>query len=282
MKRRHVLLAGLLIACLTTAIEAQTRPSRAHSLPVVDQCPSLSSGIGADDAVGKAIEKLKSEESVQRLEAAKQLSQACDRRATDPLIDMLKDEDPSIRIAAVEALGKLGDPDSISSIALLTADPDWRVRKSLISSLTAFKDFYARNMVLNGIANPGGATITDINDMIVRCSAILTLNELKNVDFSRKAILFLKHFQESENPEIRQLADETMFALKDTRNGPAEIVGILKQMSSPDIRIWMAHWAGKIGLERARQTLTDLAAEDKNQTVRQTAADALKALDTKK
>jgi hypothetical protein len=201
----------LLICALFGASRAQPQAPPIKPQPIHEQCPALTAGKTADDAVTRAIAALKGKDAKTRTQAAQQLGQSCDSRAVDPLIDSLRDEDPLIRIAAVEALGKLGDPASVDHLIELIFDNDWRVRMALIGPMASFKPFKARNTVLNGIANPNGADITDENDMRVRCAAILTVNQMRDVQYSRKAILFLHFFLESKHENIRRMAEQTMY-----------------------------------------------------------------------
>src|SRR4029453_7517827 len=104
----------------------------------------------------------------------------------------------------------------------------------------------ARNGILNGIANPSGADISDVNDMYVRCSAILTCNQFTDVAFSRKAILFLYDFLRSKFPTTQQMAEKTLYDLKHTRNAATEFRAMLKGDHNPVLRRWAAEWIGKI------------------------------------
>jgi HEAT repeat protein len=268
----------LLVCALFATSQAQPQASPIKPQPLYEQCPALTAGKTADDAVTRAIAALKSKDAKLRTQAAQQLSQACDRRAVDPLIELLQDEDPLIRIAAAEALGKLGDPAAVSFLTDLISDKDWRVRMALISAMASFKIIRARNVVLNGIANPDGVDIADENDMRVRCAAILTVNQLKDVQYSRKAILFLQFFMESKHENTRRLAEQTMSELKNTRNGPTEMYALLKQHYYFGVRQWMASWIAKLNLENAREVLQDAAANDSDSRVRQAASEALKQL----
>jgi len=268
----------LLVCALFGASQAQPPASPVKPQPFYEQCPALTAGQATDDAVTRAIASLKGKDAKLRTLAAQQLSQSCDRRAVDPLIELLQDEDPLIRIAAVEALGKLGDPAAVSFLTDLISDNDWRVRMALISTMASFKIFRARNVVLNGIANSNNNEITDENDMRVRGAAILTVNQLKDVQYSRKAILFLHLFLESKRENVRRIAEQTMYELKNTHNGPTEMYAILKQHYYFEIRRWMAYWIGKLNLKNAREVLQDAAANDSDQRVRQAASEALKQL----
>ena len=272
----HFFLYSLLLSC--GCATAQTKAPDLKPQPIYEQCPKLIAGTATDDPVAKSIASLKEKDAKVRAQSALQLGQSCDSRAVDPLVELLKDEDATVRIAAVEALGRLGQPDSAEDLINTIQDKDWRVRLALISSLASFKSFRARNMVLNGIANPSGADITDINDMRVRSIAILTCNQMHDVSYSRKAVLFLYNFLESNHEPIRKIAEQTMYELKNTRNGPSEFAGILRQSSNPVLRRWAAEWIGKIGLEHCRQALEEAAANDTDPAVQRTAAASLNAL----
>jgi len=257
---------------------ASAQPAPIKSQPVYEQCKALNAGTATDDAVAKAISALKTQDAKARIQAAQQLSQACDKRAVDPLLDLLGDQDPEIRIAAIEALGKLGDLETTQLLIDVTGDQDPRVRMALISSLASFPTFKARNAVVNNIANPNSMDISDESDLRVRCAAILTACQLKDVSHSRKSILFLYGFLNSQHATTRKLAEQTMLELKNTRNAQNEMVAILKQSHDPQLRRWAATWIGKIGFAGAREALQEAAATDADPSVKQLAAESLKQL----
>lgn len=271
-------LCGVLLSALLSAGSAQAQPAALKPQPFYEQCAALKTGAANDDAVTRQLAALKDKAAPVRAQAAEQLSRSCDTRAVEPLIDALQDEDAQVRIAVITALSKLGDTTAVQPLVEVTGDKDWRVRLALISALASFKMVRARNVVLNGIANPGDADISDENDLRVRAAAILTLNELKDVQFSRKAIVFLYIFLRSRHAHIRQLAEQTMAELKHTRNAASEFGAILKYDHNRELRRWAALWIGKLGLEYNREVLQTAAASDADPEVRQTAAEALKQL----
>jgi HEAT repeat protein len=270
------LLAWVLVGVIN--VTAQTTTVR--SQPIYQQCQALSAGSSGDDAVARAVVALKDNDPRVRAQNARELSSACDKRAIEPLTDLLQDQDLSVRLAAIEALGKLGDPESVRALNELVDDKDWRVRLALVGALASFNTYHARNLVVNGIANPNGVEITDLDDMRVRCAAVLTANQLTDVVHSRKSVLFLHGFLQSKHEPVRQLAEQAMFALKSTRNGSSELIGLLKGSSNPEIRRWSAQWIGKLGIENGRDSLTEVAAKDPDTKVKQAAAEALKALNS--
>ncbi len=260
-------------------VKAQTQIPVAKAQQIHDQCASLSKGASTNDGVATAIAALKDKDPKARAQAAGQLGKSCDARAVEPLVDLLSNEDPASRIAAIEALGRLGDNSASDPMLEMTVtEKDWRVRMALISSLASFKTFRARNGVLNGLANPSGEDISDLNDMHVRCAAILTCNQLRDVQYSRKAILFLYNFLNSKFPTTRQMSEQTLYELKNTRNASTEFLAILKLDHNPELRRWAAEWMGKIGFENVGEALTAAAANDPDSKVKQAAATALAAL----
>lgn len=264
----------MIAACV---IAAQTRDPGIKSRPIYEQCKSLSIGNDHDETAAALI-SLKDKDPSVRTQAALRLGKSCDSRAAEALLTSLRDEEPTVRAAAVEGVGRLGPMDSAEELIELIEDKDWRVRMALISALASFKSFRARNMVLNGIANPSGREITDVDDMRVRCSAILTCNDMHDVSYSRKAIMFLYSLLQSKSEPIRKLAEQTMYDLKNTRNAPSEFVGILQQSHTPIIRRWAAKWIGEIGLEYGRPALEQAAAQDADPEVQKIATAALLAL----
>jgi len=268
------LLAGILASA--SCARAQGTPIK--SLPIYEPCASLVTGASQDDAVAKAIVAVKSTDAKARIQATQQLSKACDKRGVDPLLDLLSDPDTSVRIAAAEALGKLGDQESIQPMVDLLGSQNIQVKMAMVSSLASFPGFKGRNAVVNQVANPSGADISDEADMRLRCAAILTACQLKDVSHSRKSILFLNDFLNSQHAPIRALAEQTLLELKNTRNGETEMIAILKQSSNPVLRRWAATWIGKIGFTGVREALQEAAATDSDSLVKQSAAESLKRL----
>lgn len=239
------------------------------------QCPSLSESANAE--VLKQIAALKDQNAQVRAQAAAALGKTCDQRVISPLIGLLKDADPQVRVAAVEALGRLGDRTAIEPLIELAEDPDWRVRQKLALALCSFQVYQASYVALNVLAVPRDGVKTE-EEMRVKCTAILAVHQLTDVSFSRKAVSFLLTFLDDEREPMRKIAEQTMYELKNTRNGPHELVGILKQSNAPSFRRKAAYWIGKLGIERGRRALEDAAENDRDVGVRETAKEALALL----
>jgi HEAT repeat protein len=241
------------------------------------QCETLSPKPGAEAEVMRQLAALKDKEAKTRIEAAQRLAKTCDARAAQPLIALLKDEDPLARVAAVEALGQLGDRASIEPLIEAINDSDWRVRVALARSLCSFQYREASVFVLNGLGNPDGKP-KDENDLRARCAALIAVNHLRDVAYCRKAVTLLFGYLEDEREALRQVAEQAMLELKSTRNGKYELMGLLKQSNSPQLRRTAAYWLGRLGIQEARRTLGEASVGDRDARVRDAAAEALALL----
>jgi HEAT repeat protein len=270
-RNHHRLPGWLLLAACALMPVAMVRAQALYQ-----QCPELTAGAEAE--VTRRLAALKDKDPKARAEAARQLSKTCDPRVTEPLTALLKDAEPLVRVAAVEALGQLGDRAAVEPLIAAIKDEDWRVRLALGRSLCSFQYYQASYAALNELANPQDAKVTDPNDLRARCVALVAVLRLNDVRFGRKAVSLLFEFLDSEEPTLRQIAEQAMTELKQTRNGPPELIAILKQHNSPAFRRKAAYWLGQLGIERSRAALAEASIGDRDQRVRDTAAEALALL----
>lgn len=277
------LLLGLrpvLFSCLLALLCSSTALAQYNKTPALyEQCEAIAENAANTTSIAKATAELKSSETKKRLEALQALTKTCDPRVNDTLLGLLQDADATVRIAAVEALGKLGNQEAIDlMIEALLADKDWRVRAALGLSLGSFNVHRARNATLNVLVNTGNVKVTDEGDMRARCFGILVVNQMRDVRFSRKAISFLFEFLDHDDPKLRQIAEATAAELQSTRNGKHELVGILQQHNFPEYRRKAAYWLGEWKTAEARAVLEQAALGDRDASVQQTAKAALAKL----
>ncbi len=258
---------------------------------VAAQCASLTpAGSGADgkaaaggekDTLSQAISGAGEQDNQEkeRVGFVRQLGESCNQRAVRPLIDLLRDPSLAIRVAAIEGLGRLGDPESIDFLVDQAFDEAVEIRMALIGSLASFRYQKAKTTILNSIAHPGGKEITREDELRVRGVAILTLNNISDNTYCYKAITFLHDLGETKNPALLKVIDEIFTALTQTRNGTREMIGILKRHSSPMMRIWMAQRMGSLRLAEARDALSEIAANDRDPQVRGEAEAAIRMID---
>lgn len=269
-------LASLLLMLLCSSL-VLAQYSKTPAL--YEQCEAITENANNTTSIAKATTALKSVEAKTRIEAVQALAKTCDIRTANTLLNALRDEDATVRIAAAEALGRLGSRDAIEPmIEVLLADKDWRVRAALGLALGSFNVHAARNATLNVLVNTGNVKVTDEGDMRARCFGILVVNQMRDVRFSRKAVSFLFEFLDHDDPKLRQVAEATAVELQHTRNGKHELVGILQQHNFPEYRRKAAYWLGEWHAAEARAALEQAALGDRDASVQQTAKAALAKL----
>jgi HEAT repeat protein len=275
-KKKLLFVCSVICVCSVISLFTQAKqPPAPRSLPLYDQCSSLR--INPEISVSA----LQDKDPQKRAEAMGRVAEGCDSRAVEPLIAALKDADVSVRIAAVEALGRLGDRNALEALIEAIDDPDWRIRLALGRSLCSFQIHRASYAVLNSLVNPGDRRITEEGDLRARCQGILEINQLRDVGFSRKAVGFLFRFLDDDREKFRRIAEETMMELKRTRNGPHELIGVLKQNNQPEFRRKAAFWLGKLRIEQSRDVLAEASAKDPDPGVRRVAGEALAEMKSK-
>lgn len=259
------------IICASAFAQRPAEPQPIRAEPLYGQCASLRD-TGA--VALSAIVALKDKDAQKRVKAAETLAASCDARAVEPLVAALKDPETAVRVAAAQALGQLGDRNAIEPLIEAIGDEDWRTRAALARTLCSFQAYASSNATLNTLANPGGKKISDEGDLRARCQAILMINQLRDVRFSRKAIGFLFGFLDYQDEKLRRIAQETALELKNTRNGFRELIGIFKQSNFPVFRRKAIYYLGKYKIEEALPILTEAANEDRDPVVRKMAKEA--------
>ena len=285
--RLSLFLLVALLSGLTSPVSGQAAEElELRALPLLEPCRPLAEG---GRLVDSALVEIRDESPLRRSRAIVQLARLCHRAGFEAILKALSDRDPEVRIAAVEALGTLRDPRTatpsgtaeesvLEPLIGLAQDPDWRVRFALTRTLASFQVYQASNTVLNLIANPGGQKIGDERDLRVRCQAILMINQLRDVRFSRKSIGFLATFADYPEPPLRAIAEATVAELEKTRNGYHELVGIAKKPGAPQLRIRAIEWLARWKREQIRPLIEEIAASESNPRVREAALRTLETL----
>ncbi|MFZ4627757.1 MAG: HEAT repeat domain-containing protein [Blastocatellia bacterium] len=272
----------LLITCLlTTSWAAVSRPVQPAIAPVAipKQCESLTTG-SPEDAIAHDLASLALPQSEAKTEETlRQLAGSCDTRAVMALIARLGASSLSTRLAAIDGLGRLGGQESAEALLEQLSDPTPQIRLALIPAMVAFPESRMRINVLNLIARGNPQEIETPEKAALTGVAMLTLNQLIDTSFNRKAILFQFELEQAGIPAIQPTVASSMSGLTKTRNGVRELIGILKKHNAPVIRVWAATWLGKLRVEEAREALQNTAANDQNSGVKDAAAAALRELD---
>ncbi len=264
----------LLFTCLL-AEGALAQPALAP-LPLLEQCTELRD----EGKMAELTRPLQNRELAgpARMAIIEKLGRSCDRGATELLLGLLNDGEPATRVAAIEGLGRLGDPEAIDPLIEQIGAGSDEVHLALARALISFKMNKARSAVVNVIIHPLNRPIQSEGDMRVRASAILTLNELSNPAYNRKSIGFLYEIKQSGDPAVVKVVEETLSLLPKTRNGAREMVGIIRNNNIPGVRTWMCEWIGRLGVVEGRESLREIAASDPDARTRAAAQRALEQL----
>ena len=220
--------------------------------------------------------------SEQKIALIARVRRACHPASAARLLAPMGDEDPQVRLAAIEALGQIQQPEAIEPlIEQIGRETDWQVRTALAWSLASFQTHRPSSAVLNLIANPGSQPILGGEaELSTRCAAVLAVNQLRDVRYSRKAVVFLFAFLELPDPRMVKVAEQALYHLRETRNGYHEMVGIIRKHGFPDHRSKAADWLGRWRATTARPILLEVAAKETHPLVLQAVKDALALLDT--
>lgn len=110
-----------------------------HDLNVLNSALRVLIATGRS-VVSPLVELLSDREPNLRMHAALALGELGARDAVPGLLRSLDDEDENVRFHAIEALGRLGDPESIDRLAAIAASGDFFVSFAAIEALAKFDD----------------------------------------------------------------------------------------------------------------------------------------------
>ncbi len=91
-------------------------------------------------AAGALIDLLYDEDRSIRLQVIALLKDIGDRAAAEPLVLLLEDPDPNVRKQVLQALGKLKDAGSVENVIMALRDKDENVREEAVRALGKFSD----------------------------------------------------------------------------------------------------------------------------------------------
>lgn len=276
--KNKLFLTALLLSISVFSSQAQDATDNEKFMPkarpIIQQCELKDAD---DPAIAKAAKDVVTADNAAKIKIAADLGSTCNKKSTPILLGLLQDKETDVRLAAIEALGRLGDEEAVEPLTDLRSEPNWKLRFVLGPVLAAFPVWKARYSALNFVASSSEVKM-DSDDIRARCNAVLALQQLTDVSFSRKSMRFLIGYLDIEDEKIRQIALATMKEMPKTRNFQFEIIGELRQANNPHVRKKCAYWIGELKIERGRDTLIDKATNDPDPEVKKEAAAALKKL----
>jgi len=184
-----------------------------------------------DLELDQIMEKFSSEDPQLRCEVADYLSYCGHPKAFGLLLNILKDPDWAVRIAAIKALGEMGDKKSVQHIAALLYDEYWHVRKEAVRvtgllggkdavlplmALMAMDDELIKSSAQKAIVKVGNNAIEGMLSKIPeqRCDAAMTLGILGD---KRPLPLLQEALKIEKDPSVIQAIQEAInYLLSDT------------------------------------------------------------------
>ena len=216
---------------------------------------------------------LKSSNPETRREAAQKAGASGNARAVPALIEAMRDEDTHVRVAVMEALGRLGDPRAIEPLAGYLVNPVKKERRSKYEHHEAH-DITAAAMALSALGEPAFQSLQDAlnsESQEVRRASVQGLGALS----SPRVVEPLVHALNDSRSEVRKAAALALGDLGD-RNA---LKGLSQALShkDPDTRRAAAEALGKLGGDDAVPLLAR-AVEDRDEGLQMAVIAALKSI----
>ncbi len=204
---------------------------------------------------------LRADDPDTRATAAVALGEIEDIRATDRLSPLVRDRETRVRLAAVNALGEIEDHRATGALVDALRDKDVRVRRAAAEALGEVEN--------PGAAGPLAQAMED-GDLVVRRLAAQALGELDNLE---RAPARLVAALTDPDPELRVIAAMSLGEIGDSTAVPALTKAYVG--AEPRFRYAIVKALAETDDRRGDAVLA-LAATDKDQAIRHTAAEALK------
>lgn len=212
-----------------------------------------------DSSATSALVKTLSDEAL-AIDAAHALAQIGDPAAVDGLLNLIGNDDASIRQAAVSALNSVIEPSMSERIIPLLHDPDPNVRESAVKIAGYF-----------GYPDSAGALLElsrDTNER-VRCAAIEHLPYVED----ERAFEILVEAIKRETPSVRAAAARAL----GTMDAPEVVHPLIEGLSDEDgwVRYFSARALGRRRSEESVAALEKVIEKEKFNHVRIAALDSL-------
>jgi HEAT repeat protein len=210
------------------------------------------------DAVTEQLAALKDQDWAIRGEAASLLGTFKDPRAVVPLVALLRDQDRSVREAAIEALRSIGAP-AVEAVGACLAEPDLSVQESVSAILATIADERVLAPLITALRS---------GDWIVRMHAAKALGRVRNAVAVEPLIPLLQD-------KVKAVREEAAAAL--VAIGDAAIPSLLKALQHEDwlVRLHAVESLGKARSKRAVVPLLSVLFNDPDSAVREDAVRAL-------
>jgi len=216
--------------------------------------------LGDEAAVSILLNATRQPEEAVRQPAAEALGRVRSNRAVAVLIEALGDRDWLVRQKAVEALGNIPDGRAVTALLPLTQEPEWRVRRALVNALAQVGD--------SRVYEPLRSLAADANRWVRR--AVMDL--AAEVDDPRIVELLVAGLSDGD-ASVRAAA----LAALGRRRDPSAAPAVAEMLTDPQplVRLAAVRAVALLDGVLAGEKLSEIAASDPEEAVRQAVADAL-------
>jgi HEAT repeat protein len=223
------------------------------------------------DGVEPLLTLLEEKDAVTLMAAIRALGTIGDARAVPVLLDHLHNTEQKIRLATIWALGQIKDKQAIPSLLELLHEPDWGIHIETIEALIKIGDETALRKSINPLIH---AVCND--DANIRQIAVTLLERIKEkVDIT----IFADILSAQNDPILCKRLIEALGELRDPRTVPL-LVSIMKEETAA-LRASTLEPLSKIDTEEAyKWAIRGLSDEDMD--VRYSALDVLNKLKDKR
>ncbi|HMS85316.1 MAG TPA: HEAT repeat domain-containing protein [Nitrospira sp.] len=210
------------------------------------------------DRVSEQITALRDEDWAIREDAARLLGQLKDPRAVHPLLLLLRDQDRSVREAAVEALRAIGIP-AVEALGICLSEGDLAVQEAASSILATIADERVLTQLVLALRS---------SDWVVRMHAAQALGRVKSAETVDALIPLLQD-------KVKAVREEAATAL--AAIGEAAIPCLVQALKHDDwlVRLHAVESLGKARSPHTVEPLLSVLFNDRDSSVREDAVRAL-------
>jgi len=244
------------VAAVTGTSVDTTRTLPEVSSPLASRKAEAAPATQDTGVVNALIARLKDENASVRRAAAQSLGRLGDARAVTALIAVLADSDAEVRATVIDALSNLEDPRAIDPIVALLKDPETDVRHNALNALSHWE---------RGVPTAPVIALLDDPDADVRREAVNLLDHLE----ARSAGPAIAKLIHDPNADVRRDVVEAMGNMHD-QSGAAAITEALND-PNPDVRHEALDALNELKAPIAEATLLKMMT-DVDPDVRQSAA----------
>jgi HEAT repeat protein len=165
--------------------------------------------VQATEGAEELIRDLRDEQPLVRKAAAEQLGRAKDTRGVEPLIEALQDADEGVRREVTKALGEIKDPSAVKPLGEMLEDADEFVRLDALGALEKIGGDEAVDLIIAALKN---------SNTLVRLNASASLGRIRD----KKAVTPLEEVAKHDTVSYVRFGAEQ--ALVQIRSGTIEQV----------------------------------------------------------